>query len=80
LTPILSEKIIPPKIKECLAHIECKVINQYKFSDVTLLISKIVCADVEEKVFDDYLRTEKIKTIHHLGGGWFAEIGKRFKL
>ncbi|MFA5778871.1 MAG: flavin reductase family protein [Elusimicrobiota bacterium] len=79
LTPIPSEKIIPPKIKECLAHIECKVINQYEFSDVTLFISKIVGADVEEKIFDECLKTEKIKTIHHLGGGWFAETGKRFK-
>ena len=80
LTPIPSEKIIPPKIKECFAHIECKVINRYKFSDVTLFISKIIYADVEEKFFDEYLKTEKIKTIHHLGGGWFAETGKRFKL
>lgn len=80
LTPIPSEKIISPKIKECFAHIECKVINQYEFSDVTLFISKIVYADVEEKFFDEYLKTGKIKTIHHLGGGWFAETGKRFKL
>lgn len=79
LTPIPSKKIIPPKIKECLAHIECKVINHYKYGDVVLFVSKIVHADADDKLFDGYIKTEKIKTIHHIGGGWFAETGKRFK-
>ena len=79
-TAIPSQKISPPKIKECFAHLECKVINQYKYGDVILFVSKIVYADADDKFFDEYLKTEKIKTIHHLGGGWFAETGKRFKL
>ncbi|MEW6557517.1 MAG: flavin reductase family protein [Elusimicrobiota bacterium] len=79
LTSIPAKKVKPPKIKECFAHIECKVVNQYKYSDVVLFVSKIVFADVENKFFDDILKTDKIKTIHHLGGGWFAETGKRFK-
>ncbi|MFH1540757.1 MAG: flavin reductase family protein [Elusimicrobiota bacterium] len=81
LTQISSIKIKSPKIKECFAHIECKVINKFKFSDVMLFISKIIYADIEESAWadDEVLNTDKIKTIHHLGGGWFAEIGKRFK-
>ena len=79
LTPIASQKIIPPKIKECFAHIECKVITQYKYGDVVLFVSKIIYADADSKLFDGYIKTAKIKTIHHLGGGWLAETGKRFK-
>lgn len=78
-TQIKSAKIRPPKIKECFAHLECKVINQYRYNDVILFVSKIVFADVEEKFFDECLKTDRIKTIHHLGGNWFAETGKRFK-
>ncbi|MDD5687595.1 MAG: flavin reductase family protein [Elusimicrobia bacterium] len=80
LTQIISKKVKAPKIKECFAHVECKVIKEYKYSDVMLFIAKIVYADADNKYFDGYLKTDKIKTIHHLGGGWFAEIGKRFKV
>ncbi|MBN1384256.1 MAG: flavin reductase family protein [Elusimicrobia bacterium] len=78
LTPIKSKIVKSPKIKECFAHIECRVANQYKYGDVTLFISKILYADVDGKFFDGYLKTDKIKTLHHLGGGWFAETGRRF--
>ncbi|HAM38383.1 MAG: hypothetical protein A2474_07490 [Elusimicrobia bacterium RIFOXYC2_FULL_34_12] len=78
LSPLKSDTIKPPKIKECFAHLECKVIKQYRYSDVLFFISKVVYADVEKKYFDESIKTDKIKTIHHLGGGWFAETGKRF--
>src|SRR3989339_985588 len=79
LTTINSKIVKAPKIKECFAHLECKVVKKYRYSDVLFFISKVVYADVEEKYFDESINTDKIKTVHHLGGGWFAEIGKRFK-
>jgi hypothetical protein len=31
-------------------------------------------------MFDNYWITEKARTIHHLGGSYFTETGKRFKV
>ncbi len=41
-TPISAEKVAPKLIKECLANIECSVVDSIKTGDHTLFIGKII--------------------------------------
>jgi len=80
LTQLKSKVIKAPKIRECFVNLECKVIGHRKYDDVVMFVAKVVYCEVERKMFDDYLKTDAVKTIHHLGGGWFTTPGRRFKL
>jgi flavin reductase (DIM6/NTAB) family NADH-FMN oxidoreductase RutF len=81
LTELLGEKIKAPLIKECIAHLECRVYSMHKFADATLFVGRVQLALVEEGLFDTYLRVDKVKgrTLHHLGGSNFAVPGKILK-
>jgi len=68
LTPLEGEKVKAPLIKECLANIECKVIDIIRKHNIVVL--KAVAAYV------DPLRKEK-RTIHAVGDGTFIVDGRR---
>jgi len=48
LTPIKSEKISVPRIKECYAWLECKVVNSVETGDHTLFVGEVVASGERE--------------------------------
>ncbi len=48
LTPIPSEKVSPPRVKECGAHYEC-LLDWYKGG---LILGKVVAASVDQSLMD----------------------------
>jgi len=68
LTPVKGKKVNAPLVKECLANIECKVVDIVKKHNIVVL--KAVAAYVEP------LRKEK-RTIHAVGDGTFIVDGRR---
>lgn len=69
LTPVKAEKVSPPLIAECLAHIECRVSDD-------MLVDKYgmwVLEGVKAWIDDD--RKER-RTIHHVGDGTFVVDGR----
>ncbi|RJS89047.1 flavin reductase family protein, partial [Candidatus Bathyarchaeota archaeon] len=42
-----------PLIKECFAHLECRVVDQHVCGDHTLFVGEIVAASIEEEVLTD---------------------------
>jgi flavin reductase (DIM6/NTAB) family NADH-FMN oxidoreductase RutF len=72
LTPISARKVRPPLIKECVSHLECKVVKSYKAGDHTLFIGKVVAASVERGMFKDTLDVTKARTVLHKGGRYFT--------
>jgi flavin reductase (DIM6/NTAB) family NADH-FMN oxidoreductase RutF len=68
LTPVKGKKVSAPLVKECLANIECKVVDIVKKHNIVVL--KAVAAYVEP------LRKEK-RTIHAVGDGTFIVDGRR---
>jgi len=73
-TQIKAQKIKAPLIRECVAHLECRLYKKYKFADAYLLVARVVAAQVDAGLFDDHLRVDKLeaKTLHHLGGKYFT--------
>ena len=86
LTAILSEKVKPPRIKECKAHIECKVLWTKNIGSTCLVLGRIEAISISKEleklnvkeqaialkrpIFFSYKREEKERK-------WmFAQMGK----
>lgn len=52
LTPIPAQKVGPPRIKECVAHLECKVWREISVGSHYLIIGEVVAASVNEEVYN----------------------------
>ena len=73
LTQMPSIKVSPPWIKECIAHIECKVEKTLKCGDHELVIGEVVNVGVrEDSLKEGLLDVEIMKPILHLGGKDFV--------
>ena len=68
LTPVQGKFVTSPLIKECLANIECKVIDIVKKHNIVVL--KAVAAYI------DTARKEK-RTVHAVGDGTFIVDGRK---
>lgn len=45
LTPIPSLRVKAPSIQECVAHLECKVVQSIRTGDHTLFVGEVLAAD-----------------------------------
>jgi len=71
LTPLEGINVKCPRIKECIGHIECKVIDEKIYGDHTLFIGKVeTCIGKEGFLTDE--RIEKIEIPYHLGSNRFV--------
>lgn len=69
LTQISSNEVAPPKIEECVAHLECRIQWIKEAGDHNIIVGKVINAEVKENSMKDgLLNVEKIKPVLHLGG------------
>ena len=68
LTAVKGKSVLAPRIKECYANIECKVIDIIKKYNIIILEALVA--------YVDNSRTEK-RTIHAIGDGTFVVDGRR---
>jgi len=74
LTPLRAKKVRAPIIKECVAHLECRLVRKIKTGDHTLFVGEIVAAYANEGAFGKTFDIEKIKPVYHMGGDDFTTI------
>jgi len=74
LTPLPAKKVKPPIIKECVAHLECKLHSQFTTGDHTIFVGEIVEAYADKEAFTEEYNLEKVKMLFHLGGNDFATL------
>ncbi|KPV61880.1 MAG: Flavin reductase like domain protein [Candidatus Bathyarchaeota archaeon BA2] len=74
LTPLPAKMVQPPIIKECVAHLECKLHKQITVGDHTLFIGRVLTAYADDGVFDDKFDLKKVKPIYHMGGDDFVTL------
>jgi len=72
LTPLPAKSVKVPIIKECVAHLECKLYKQIPAGDHTLFIGEIQKAYADEDLFSDEYNLAKAKLIFHVGGNRFT--------
>lgn len=68
------KQVAAPLIEECLAWIECAVVETIETGDHTFFIGEVLVVRVEELAFDETWRLtdEEVKPLHHLGGKRYA--------
>ncbi|MEM2202524.1 MAG: flavin reductase family protein [Candidatus Bathyarchaeia archaeon] len=75
LTPLPARKVKPPIIKECIAHLECRLHSQFQTGDHTIFVGEILEAYANKGCFTDAgYDLEKARMIFHLGGDAFATL------
>ena len=69
LTPLKGINVKCPRIEECIAHVECKVIDFKKYGDHTLFIGEVVtCFGRQDLLSGNEMNIEKVEIPYHLGG------------
>lgn len=74
LTSISAEKVQPPLIKECMAHLECKVVATYEIGDHTLFVGEIVHATVNSNLYKDSFDVLKAQPLLYKSGFYYGLI------
>jgi flavin reductase (DIM6/NTAB) family NADH-FMN oxidoreductase RutF len=71
----------PPWIEQCLAHLECAVVNAYQPGDHVIFVGQVAWAVAEEGSFEEgwLLKEKELKPLHHLGANWFAALEERIE-
>lgn len=77
-----GRRVEAPWIDECLAHLECAVVDRVAPGDHSVYVVQIVGAWAEEEAFDQAWKIddqqEDLLPMHHLGGGRFALFSRSF--
>jgi len=75
LTALPSERVRPPRIKECIAHLECRLQNEIRAGDHTIFVGEVVAASVDEDAFDferNIMDLESFAPVLHLGESFYS--------
>lgn len=80
LTLDTGRRVGSPWIAECLAHLECAIIDQLAAGDHALFLAEIIGAWAEEEAFSGVwlgpADNEELHPLIHLGGNRFCLLGK----
>ncbi len=79
LTPVESEKIRPPRVKESPVNFECKVndiiVTGEEGGAGNLVIAEIVLMHLEDRLFDEegYVDPDEIRLVGRMGGYYYSK-------
>lgn len=80
LTPEDPHEIEAPSIGECVAHIECGVIERKEFGDHDLFVGSVLHVSAESSAFrDTWVPEDGVEIVHHLGGERYAGMGSAYR-
>lgn len=84
LTADAGRRVEAPWIVECLAHVECTVVDVLAPGDHSLFVAEVVGAWAEEEAFQGVWQLpeqiEELVPVYYLGGTSFCLPGRRFDL
>jgi flavin reductase (DIM6/NTAB) family NADH-FMN oxidoreductase RutF len=78
LTPLPSEKVVPPIIEECPVNLECKLLSVTEVGDHDLFIGEVVCmhADTDKVGKNQRLLIEKLDGVVYAEWEYYG-VGKK---
>ncbi len=77
LTAKPAKVLKSPIIEECVAHLECKLVNQITTGDHTLFVGEVVAAYANEGTFDGgFMNIEKVRNFYQVSSDTFAILSK----
>ncbi len=80
LTPQDPHEIEAPLIGECVAHIECGVIDRVHWGDHDLFVGSVLHVSADPLAFrETWLPEDGVQIVHHLGGDRYAGMGAAYR-
>jgi flavin reductase (DIM6/NTAB) family NADH-FMN oxidoreductase RutF len=77
LTLIPSEQLKTKIIKECFAHLECKLHKSITLGDHTFFIGEVVHLSVDKEAYiDDLINNKKVKPCYYIGDHVYTTINE----
>lgn len=67
-----AKKVNVPIIKECVAHLECKLVRTMEIGDHTLIIGQVVAAYALDSYFEEVYNMTKFRPCLHVGKNFFT--------
>ncbi|MEW5762194.1 MAG: flavin reductase family protein [Bacillota bacterium] len=83
LTPVPGRKVEAPLVGECLAHLECRVVQTHEAGDHLIFVGEVLAASAAEGLFDGMWRLDRAgetPPIAHLGGTNYLLPGRGLRL
>lgn len=82
LTPAEAAELEAPLVAECVAHIECGLVDRRSFGDHDLFIGSVLQVHALDEAFDGFwnVEDEAGQLLHHLGGDRYAGLGKAYRV
>jgi flavin reductase (DIM6/NTAB) family NADH-FMN oxidoreductase RutF len=71
-----------PRVKEAVAHLECRVLQTIEMGKSALIIAEVLCAAADENSFSNgvWQFENGLRLLHHLGGNAFSISEKKISL
>lgn len=81
LTASDATRLELPLIAECVAHIECGVVNRAAFGDHDLFIAQPLAVVALDEAFDErwLIETDAGRIIHHLRADYYATLSRPYR-
>ena len=81
LTPEPATEVDPPLVAECIAHLECGVVERVRLGDHDFFVAQILVASADEEAFDNGWKVgeEGGQLLHHLGENLYAALSKGYR-
>jgi flavin reductase (DIM6/NTAB) family NADH-FMN oxidoreductase RutF len=82
LTPTESLEIEAPLIADCVAHVECAVVDRRSFGDHDLFVARVLAVQALDEAFDGFWQVEVDagQILHHLGADRYAGLCKAYRV
>ncbi len=74
LTPVPAQRVGPPLIEECKAHLECQLTQHFEFGSEVIFFGEIVAGSMDQAAFESANPYEYLKMIVFLENGQFGVI------
>ncbi len=80
LTPMDASEIDVPLVGECIAHMECGVIERISLTDHDLFIGEVLAASAIDELFTDRWRIQDgSELLHHIAGDEYAALSRIYR-
>jgi flavin reductase (DIM6/NTAB) family NADH-FMN oxidoreductase RutF len=81
LTPVPSAKVLPPRVGEAKAHLECELVQVVSDRNTHIVIGRIVHAHVDPSVWKDgRVDAKLLDPICRLSGTAYGRLGELYKV
>jgi flavin reductase (DIM6/NTAB) family NADH-FMN oxidoreductase RutF len=82
LTPAEAVEVEAPLVTECVAHIECGLLDRRMWGDHDLFVGRVLHVQADDEAFAGFwnIESDPGRILHHLGADRYAGLGKPYRV